>query len=257
MPKELIAKTYYLYASELAYRGDYAQALDLLRKAVVNEQKAEYFLLWGKIYAQQKKYAEAIEQWQKALEIDPAHQKAEAAIKKAREIIGDPFKRRRFVYRLTVIVLVIVLAASAYMNLQQKREQLSLQSKYYTLQKEQEEAIGEILAIKLATDKNLKDWGIDAEFQAGMLKLTGNVPSFYCQEEIVKEVDEIVKKNTKVDISRIKITNQYVVLPGDNLKLIAQKVYGKEDRWREIYKANQDKLPNPSIIYPGITLDIL
>ncbi|MDE7044107.1 MAG: LysM peptidoglycan-binding domain-containing protein [Acetatifactor sp.] len=37
--------------------------------------------------------------------------------------------------------------------------------------------------------------------------------------------------------------------PGDNLWRIAGKVYGKNERWREIYEANRNLLSNPERIY--------
>ncbi len=43
----------------------------------------------------------------------------------------------------------------------------------------------------------------------------------------------------------------YVVKAGDSLSKIAQAVYGDLNRWREIYEANKDKIPNPDVIEVG------
>jgi nucleoid-associated protein YgaU len=48
----------------------------------------------------------------------------------------------------------------------------------------------------------------------------------------------------------------YVVQRGDNLSKIAQEVYGKASRWREIYEANKDRIENPNLIRPGWKLRI-
>ena len=48
----------------------------------------------------------------------------------------------------------------------------------------------------------------------------------------------------------------YVVLPGDNLWAIAQKLLGSGYRWNEIYEANQSILKNPNLIYAGQALTI-
>ena len=48
----------------------------------------------------------------------------------------------------------------------------------------------------------------------------------------------------------------YVVLPGDNLWAIAQKLLGSGYRWNEIYEANQSILKNPNLIYAGHALTI-
>jgi nucleoid-associated protein YgaU len=48
----------------------------------------------------------------------------------------------------------------------------------------------------------------------------------------------------------------YVVKSGDSLSKIAQEVYGKAGRWKEIYEANKDQIDNPSLIRPGWKLRI-
>ena len=47
-----------------------------------------------------------------------------------------------------------------------------------------------------------------------------------------------------------------MVKKGDSLSKIAKKVYGDANRWREIYKANKDKIEKPSLIYPKQKLRI-
>ncbi len=46
----------------------------------------------------------------------------------------------------------------------------------------------------------------------------------------------------------------YTVMPGDTLSRIAERFYGNAAEWRRIYEANQEKLPNPDILSPGLTL---
>ena len=41
----------------------------------------------------------------------------------------------------------------------------------------------------------------------------------------------------------------YVVKRGDSLSKISKKVYGDGSRWKEIYKANEDKIKDPRLIY--------
>ena len=48
----------------------------------------------------------------------------------------------------------------------------------------------------------------------------------------------------------------YVVKPGDTLSGIAQQMYGKAGRWREIYEANRDVIKKPNLIRPGWKLRI-
>lgn len=46
----------------------------------------------------------------------------------------------------------------------------------------------------------------------------------------------------------------YTVVKGDSLWLIAKKVYGNGNRWKEIQNKNKDKIKNANLIYPGQVL---
>jgi nucleoid-associated protein YgaU len=48
----------------------------------------------------------------------------------------------------------------------------------------------------------------------------------------------------------------YVVVDGDTLTKISLQFYGTARRWREIYDANRDTLPNESVLSIGSTLVI-
>ncbi len=48
----------------------------------------------------------------------------------------------------------------------------------------------------------------------------------------------------------------YTVKPGDSLSKIAKAVYGDAGKWNAIYKANQDAIKNPDLIYPGQVLKL-
>jgi 5'-nucleotidase/UDP-sugar diphosphatase len=48
----------------------------------------------------------------------------------------------------------------------------------------------------------------------------------------------------------------YVVGAGDSLSAIAKKFYGDTNRWKEIWEANKDKLPDPNLITVGQELRI-
>ena len=48
----------------------------------------------------------------------------------------------------------------------------------------------------------------------------------------------------------------YTVKKNDSLWRIARKEYGDANKWPLIYRANQDKIKNPNLIYPGQELQI-
>jgi nucleoid-associated protein YgaU len=44
---------------------------------------------------------------------------------------------------------------------------------------------------------------------------------------------------------------KYVVKSGDTLSKIAKDLYGDANRWREIFKANEEQIENPNLIRAG------
>jgi len=49
---------------------------------------------------------------------------------------------------------------------------------------------------------------------------------------------------------------EYVVRRQDTLSSIAKAAYGKAALWRSIYEANQDVIPDPDRLSPGVTIRI-
>ncbi|MGH7658476.1 MAG: LysM peptidoglycan-binding domain-containing protein [Gemmatimonadales bacterium] len=43
----------------------------------------------------------------------------------------------------------------------------------------------------------------------------------------------------------------HTVKSGDTLSRLAKQYYGDAGKWRVIHEANQDKIKNPDLIYPG------
>ena len=48
----------------------------------------------------------------------------------------------------------------------------------------------------------------------------------------------------------------YTVQDGDTLQTIAARFYGTVDEWQRVFEANQDRVSNPDLLYPGQELSI-
>jgi nucleoid-associated protein YgaU len=47
-----------------------------------------------------------------------------------------------------------------------------------------------------------------------------------------------------------------VVRPGDTLRSIAARLYGNEDRWSDLYRANRKVIDDPDALGVGTTLTV-
>jgi cell wall-associated NlpC family hydrolase len=54
----------------------------------------------------------------------------------------------------------------------------------------------------------------------------------------------------------VRASTTWVVGPGDSLRRIARRTLGSEERWRELWDANRDELPDPRLLYPGQVLRV-
>jgi nucleoid-associated protein YgaU len=87
---------------------------------------------------------------------------------------------------------------------------------------------------------------IDEE-QSAISALKGDIANLRSQVQALENQIAELKK-PKYDI--------YVVKDGDTLSKIAHEVYGKSNRWKDVYEANRDVIKNPEFIYPGWKLKI-
>jgi len=51
--------------------------------------------------------------------------------------------------------------------------------------------------------------------------------------------------------------NEYVVVGGDCLWTIAERLYGNGMMWRQLYALNRGQIANPNLIFPGQTLRLI
>jgi phage tail protein X len=85
--------------------------------------------------------------------------------------------------------------------------------------------------------------GSQAQTAIVQKKPEANSPLITFQQRPVYEIKRAEGENPPARI--------YFVRPGDTLKSIAKAVYGREQMWDEIYRANQHLLNDPENLTPG------
>ena len=84
-------------------------------------------------------------------------------------------------------------------------------------------------------------------------------PSNNHQTTIIEQDVNIAPQKHRTDIDFLKyekFIGEEKVKPGSRLAQIARRWYGEQVYWVYIYEANSDKIQNPSLIHPGLTVMI-
>lgn len=92
----------------------------------------------------------------------------------------------------------------------------------------------------------------------GELVLLGTVTMTSIQTELLELAAEI-EGVTSIDSSGLEVIlpETYTVREGENLRHIALRLYGDQDRWTEIYEANRDLVgDDPNNLWVGLSLTI-
>ena len=92
----------------------------------------------------------------------------------------------------------------------------------------------------------------------GELVLLGTVTMTSVQTELLELAAEI-EGVTSIDSSGLEVIlpETYTVRAGENLRHIALRLYGDQDRWTEIYEANRDLVgDDPNNLWVGLSLTI-
>ena len=71
------------------------------------------------------------------------------------------------------------------------------------------------------------------------------------QEAVTQEA---MARHAPGEMATAETGRTIVVQPGDTLSIIALRVYGKVGKWRDIYRANSDRLQNPDLVPAGMRL---
>jgi nucleoid-associated protein YgaU len=73
---------------------------------------------------------------------------------------------------------------------------------------------------------------------------------------ITSQIQDVDAEVRQLRLAR-RSSSSYLVKSGDTLQKIAASVYGKGDRWMEIYEANRDRIKDPNApLAPGVRLTI-
>jgi len=242
----------------LARRGEYERAEKLLKDSL--ERRGDFTearIVLGKIYAQQGRYDEAIEEWQKVLEKDSENREVKAAIRKAKEMRdkAKDFPIQRMKLRAIILFLLVGLGVSVLGNVWQGiRVKTSLELLTPSEEPREIDLVSKTAKL-FEEDKRLCHFEIKVKQIENTICLSGEIPTFYVHNLLINLVKGVPHVKA-VDATEVKVTGAYVVKKGETLISIAHNLYGDGSRWNELFQKNKNKLKDPNQLYPGMKISV-
>ena len=98
---------------------------------------------------------------------------------------------------------------------------------------------------------------VQARRQGDRLLLDGTVPFAAYRRELIDLARAIpgVELVDAINL-RVRLPETYTLQEGDTLWTVAETLYGDGGRWEELYQANLDVIPDPSLVAPGTVISV-
>ena len=104
---------------------------------------------------------------------------------------------------------------------------------------------------------DLARFDIQAQRDGSQLILDGTVPFAANRREIIDLARAIPGVEVVDAINlRVRLPDTYTLQEGDTLWTVAEALYGDGGRWEELYQANLDVIPDPSLVAPGTVISV-
>lgn len=263
----------------------YNQALQMIKANHINEAKEsltaalalypEHFdsqLLLGKIYAELEMYEEAIVIWEKALKHSSENSREiEDLINKAKKrqdevVTQKDEEQKRSLERVkkeeahrirfrwiaySALFSVVALMIGIFLPYRYPSQVPPVTSPII---------ISEPVEYKQVVEEILKSQGISdiqVNQKNSIIYLSGKVlipQEKYRLESLIQDIKGV----SAVDLSGVEVLYPkgyfYTVRKGDNLWVIAERVWGNGAKFERIYQSNEQTILDPSKISPGITI---
>jgi len=219
----------------------YDEAIEKFITAIsLDNNVIDFYIALGSVYNTKKQYSEAIIQFDKALKIDPDNidtingkkESEENILKEEREKKKDNLIR---ILLPSILILMFVLIIF-----------------YPKFQRKPIKEMSEKIKIELQNNKYTKQNNLKVIQGDTSIIISGQVPTNQ-SKEVVKLIANNITKNVYIDVTKIAVINKitYTIKRGDNLYLLARRLYKNGDLWINIYELNKDFISDPRKLQVG------
>ena len=78
----------------------------------------------------------------------------------------------------------------------------------------------------------------------------------WIQKDLIGQIAKSITGIESVDLLEVLVTHRYLTSEGDTLEKIAERIYGDNMKWLDIYRANMGIIKDPDKIWPFVTLKL-
>jgi len=242
-------RSFYEEGTRFADAGDLDKALErLIASVALDGGSAVAYLAVGSVYAQRRLYAEALQNYERASELDPGNEDVKEAmlrVVEARKKNSTVLSRLR-IYSVAAAALVIgLILTPSFEHFARQRGQKAI----------------DISALAARVGRNLRDHAVLARLDLDVspgpsgLTISGEVPSSL-YKDLVAEIAKNAAGDKVAVISNILVKPTasavetppgfvYTVKAGNTLTALAERFYGDSKEWERIFEANKSKIANP------------
>lgn len=252
--RELLEVLACIQASEWARRGALQHAEAFLRPLMQNSNASPQALdLLAKVLAQQGRWTEAREFWERALMRHPTNESFRRAIQRCQQI-----QQRSMHFAWNMMFLSVLLGAmllglvilGSY-SVHSRRQVATLRQQTMVVHKEKETSFpnwqASVLKV-LQSDSQLRSLNISVVQDKTTVRLRGEVPSLWLRYQVERTARRAIGNEVLLEISDLRLPKHYTVRQGDSLWKIAQRIYGNPMHWQSIAKVNHLSPPYRLVI---------
>jgi nucleoid-associated protein YgaU len=257
-----LPRSLYEEGLDLLEKGDSLDGANRLAAAVaLDADNAPGHLALGRMYLRKKLYPEAKAHLEKSLDLAPDNEEARKALQDVNDALGKPASSKAG-SRLLILALPALAFVAGLAGFFLGRNLI--------LKKEPRPDLSAVLAAvqeRITAETCFSGLNVEVTSTESGLRISGQVPSLL-HKAFLAEMARHTAGSLPLDLENLSVIPPpvqagepppcffYEVQPGENLRTIAIKFYGRADHWSGIYEANREQIRSPHRLSVGQVLKI-
>jgi len=240
--KELLEVLVCTQAADWARQGALQYAEALLRPLTKDSNASPLTLdLMARILAQQGRWKEARELWERALEQAPNNDTFQKAIQRCSQMERKSthhLERPILLIACSLAIFVGLVVLKCYVMRPYERALSDTRKKIVVFQPVNPPNLQVKVLQGLKSNPQIRSLNISVIQDGALIRLKGEVPNLWLRYEIERITRRCIGNRAILELRDLCLPEYYIVRQGDSLWAIAQRVYGNPTQWSVIAQAN-------------------